>query len=190
MCRSSAVQLLADDEAAILAYQADPAYRLSMIIREEQLHERETIHEVVARAFGREAEAELVDQLRANGGSVVSLVAIDHSSIIGHVMLSIMKAPFQALGLAPVSVRPDRQVSGIGSSLVREALARAKLRGWDAVFVLGDPRFYRRFGFSSEQARGFTSAYAGPHFMVLPMRNSLPTTTGCIAYDAAFAALE
>src|SRR5205085_1800971 len=131
-----------------------------MIIREEKLHDRTAIHDVVRTAFGRAAEAVLVDQLRADGDSVVSLVAVDHIEIIGHVMLSTMKAPFKALGLAPVSVRPNRQRAGVGSSLVREALAQAQQGGWDAVFVLGDPKFYRRFGFDPELASGFASSYA------------------------------
>src|SRR5689334_22313063 len=100
-----------------------------MIIREEEFADRAAIREVVRAAFGRIAEATLVDQLRKDGDSVISLVAVDHASIIGHVMLSNMKARFKALALAPVSVRPDRQRSGIGSSLVREALTRARQAG-------------------------------------------------------------
>ncbi|HWY66943.1 MAG TPA: N-acetyltransferase [Rhizomicrobium sp.] len=161
-----------------------------MIIREEELHDRAAIHDVVRAAFGGTAEAVLVDQLRADGDSVISLVAVDRAVIVGHVMLSEMKAPFKALGLAPLSVRPDCQRSGIGSSLVREALKRAWQGRWDAVFVLGDPGFYRRFGFDPESASGFTSPYAGPHLMVLPAKNGLPARVGRVDYASAFAALE
>jgi putative acetyltransferase len=142
------------------------------------LHDRAAIHDVVRAAFGRTAEAVLVDQLRTDGDSVISLVAADDDSIVGHVMLSRMKAPFKALGLAPVSVRPNRQRSGVGRLLVREALTRVGQGSWDAVFVLGDPGFYRRFGFDLERASGFTSPYAGSHFMVLPMNNGLPRHDG------------
>jgi len=161
-----------------------------MIIREEELHDRAAIYDVVRAAFGRTAEAVLVDQLRADGDSVISLVAADRAVIVGHVMLSEMKAPFKALGLAPVSVRPDCQRSGIGSSLVREALKQAWQGSWDAVFVLGDPGFYRRFGFDPESASGFTSPYAGPHLMVLSMKNDLPARVGRVDYAPAFATLE
>jgi putative acetyltransferase len=160
-----------------------------MIIREEELDDRAAIHDLVQAAFDRVAEAALVDRLRADGDSVISVVAADHASIIGHVMLSKMKAPFRALGLAPVSVRPDRQKSGVGSSLVREALIRARHGRWEAVFVLGDPGFYRRFGFDSEPARGFASTYSGPHLMLLPL-SRLSAATGRIDYAPAFAALE
>jgi putative acetyltransferase len=161
-----------------------------MIIRAEDSCDRAAIHDVVRAAFGRTSEAALVDRLRADGDGVVSLVAVDDVSIIGHVMLSRMTAPFPALGLAPVSVRPDRQKSGVGSSLVLEALTRARQERFEAVFVLGDPGFYGRFGFRSEPAGGFTSRYAGPHFMVLPLQRALATTTGKIDYASAFATFE
>jgi len=161
-----------------------------MMVREEELYDRVAVHDAVRAAFGRAAEAMLVDQLRADGDSVVSLVAVDQTRIIGHVMLSRMKAPFNAFGLAPVSVHPDRQRSGVGSSLVREALIRARRESWDAVFVLGDPGFYCRFGFNAELASGFNSPYAGPHFMVLSLKNALPATTGRIDYAPPFTALE
>jgi putative acetyltransferase len=161
-----------------------------MIIRAEELCDGAAIHDVVRAAFGRTSEAALVDRLRADGDGVVSLVAVDDASIIGHVMLSRMNAPFPAVGLAPVSVRADRQKSGVGSSLVLEALARARQGRFEAVFVLGDPGFYGRFGFRSEPASGFASPYAGPHFMILPLKSGLSTTTGNIDYALAFATLE
>jgi putative acetyltransferase len=159
-----------------------------MIIREEALNDRPAISEVVQTAFGRMAEAQLVEQLRAEGDSMISLVAVEQAQIIGHVMLSKMRAPFKALGLGPVSVRPNCQQSGVASALIREALRQARSEGWDAVFVLGDPSYYRRFGFDPEPAADFTCLYAGPHLMVLSMRNGLPRT-GTIDYASAFDAL-
>jgi predicted GNAT family acetyltransferase len=77
-----------------------------------------------------------------------------------------MQAPFRALALAPVSVAPERQKAGIGSALVRSAVERARQAGWEAVFVLGDPAYYGRFGFDAHRAAGFSTPYAGEHFMV------------------------
>jgi putative acetyltransferase len=175
--------------ARSLPLESSPAYNAPMIIRKEEPGDRATIHVVVRAAFGRTDEAVLVDRLRADGDRVVSLIAVDDASLVGHVMLSRMKAPFQALGLAPLSVRPDRQKSGIGSSLVREALTQARQGRFEAVFVLGDPAFYGRFGFRSEPASGFTSRYAGPHLMVVALNGDLPARTGRIDYSSAFAAL-
>jgi putative acetyltransferase len=90
------------------------------------------------------------------------------------------------LSLAPVSVAPHRQRSG---RLIRAGLARAAEDGWQGVFVLGDPGYYQRFGFSPARASGFTSPHAGPHLMVLALDGDLPATEGKVDYAPAFAAL-
>jgi len=100
-----------------------------------------------------------------------------------------MDAPFPALALAPVSVIPARQRGGIGSLLIKEAVNRARTKGWAAIFVLGDPNYYERFGFNRDEAMGFTSPYAGHHFMVLKLSPSLPST-GDLRHAPAFAALD
>ncbi len=106
-------------------------------------------------------------------------------------MFSRMKAPFPALALGPVAVLPECRRTGIASELIREGIARSEAAGWAAVFVLGDPAFYRRFGFDVGKARGFISPYAGPHLMVLPVGGSeLTITAGPIEYATAFASLE
>ena len=55
---------------------------------------------------------------------------------------------------------------------MRAALDRAREGGWAAVFVLGDPAYYGRFGFSADAARGYASPYAGEHFLA---RRSAPS---------------
>jgi len=159
-------------------------------VRDESPGDRKAIYQVVSSAFGRSSEAELVGALQEAGDSIVSLVADDDGQIIGHVLLSKMDAPFSALALAPVSVIPPRQRSGIGSALINRAVSRARDGGWAAIFVLGDPNYYKRFGFDQEAAAGFTSPYAGRHFMVLKLSPSLPATTGVLRHAPAFAALD
>ena len=160
-----------------------------MIIRPEALDDIDAIHRVVADAFGQSDEAGLVDALRNASDSAISVVAEDDGEIIGHVLLSRLEAPFRALALAPVSVTPDRQRSGVGSALVRAALQRAREDGWDAAFVLGDPAYYGRFGFSVETARGFGSPYAGAHFMMLALTTEPLATEGDLRHAPAFADL-
>ena len=89
---------------------------------------------------------------------------------VGHVLLSRMTAPVRALALAPLAVATDWQRRGIGTALVEAALERARAAGSQAVFVLGDPAYYRRFGFRADLAAGFASPYAGPHLMVVAPR--------------------
>ena len=161
-----------------------------IVVRDESPRDWKAVYQVVSSAFGQLAEAELVKELREAGDSVVSLVADEDGQIIGHVLLSKMDAPFPALALAPVSVVPIRQRSGIGSALIKRAVNRAGSKGWAAIFVLGDPNYYERFGFDREAAAGFTSPYAGGHFMVLKLLPSLTTTTGELCHAPAFAALD
>jgi putative acetyltransferase len=159
-------------------------------VRDEYPSDWKAVYQVVSSAFGRLSEAELVTALREAGDTVVSLVADDDGQIVGHVLLSEMDAPFPALALAPVSVIPTRQRSGIGSALIERAVSKARDQGWAAIFVLGDPNYYQRFGFDQEAARGFTSLYAGRHFMVLGLSPSLPATTGLLRHAPVFAALH
>ncbi len=158
-------------------------------IRRERAGDVDAIGEVVIRAFGRQDEARLVARLRRDGDAAISLVAVAGGAVIGHVLLSPMAAPFRAVGLAPLSVLPDRQRQGVGAALTHAAIAEARRDGRDAMFVLGDPAYYGRFGFRADLAAGFASPYAGPHFMVLPLAEALPATTGAVDYAPAFSAL-
>jgi putative acetyltransferase len=160
-----------------------------MIIRPEEPSDHSAIRAVVETAFPSPAEAKLVDQLRADGDAQISLVAIEDSVIVGHVMFSRMAVEFRALGLGPVAVQPARQRSGVGSLLIRRGLSQAEADKWEIVFVLGSPAYYRRFGFDPALARGFTLPYAGPHLMALSLTGPLPRLSGKIDYAPAFAAL-
>jgi putative acetyltransferase len=158
--------------------------------RDEDARDSRAVYRAVSSAFGRSAEAELIEALRKAGDSIISLVADEDGEIVGHVLLSRMNAPFPALALAPVSVIPTRQRRGLGSTLIELAVNRARNGGWAAIFVLGDPNYYQRFGFEREAAAGFTSPYAGPHFMALKLSQSLSASTGELGHPPAFAALD
>ena len=159
-------------------------------IRSEEAGDEAAVRALTQAAFGRGDEATLVDRLRADGACVLSLVAAEDDALVGHVLFSLMEASFRALGLGPVSVAPARQRKGIGSALVRAGLEAARGADWDAVFVVGDPAYYRRFGFTPEAAAPFGCAYAGPHLMALPLVRPLPAQAGEVAYAPAFAALD
>lgn len=164
--------------------------RVMIEIRDESPRDWRAIYNVISSAFGQLAEAELVERLREAGDSVISLVADEDGQLVGHVLLSKMVAPFPALALAPVSVVPTRQRSGIGSTLIERAVNRARDEGWTAIFVLGDPKYYERFGFDREAAAGFRSPYAGRQFMVLKLSPLLPAINGELRHAPAFAALD
>jgi putative acetyltransferase len=177
--------------APTLACGTAPSLNRAMIdIRDESPGDSKAVYQVVSSAFGRLSEAELITELREAGDSAISLVADDDGQIVGHVLLSKMDAPFPALALAPVSVIPTRQRSGIGSALIERAVSKARDEGWAAIFVLGDPNYYERFGFDQSAAAGFTSPYAGRHFTVLKLSPSLSAATGALRHAPAFAALD
>jgi putative acetyltransferase len=162
-----------------------------MIVRPETPADFAVIRAVEEVAFPTAAEADLVERLRADGDSVCSLVADDDGAIVGHVLFSRMTAPFRALGLAPVAVLPRAQRNGIAALFIRDGLARAKAQGWVGVFVLGEPAYYQRFGFDIAMAAGFSSPYAGEHFMALALQgDDLPVRHGTVSYPRAFADLD
>lgn len=164
-----------------------------MVIRPEEPGDRPAILDLLRAAFPGPEEALLVDRLAADGDVVLSLVAEDAQAdppLIGHILFSPMAAPFRALGLGPVAVDGRHRRRGLAAALIREGLRRVEAQGWQAVFVLGDPAYYSRFGFAAEAAAGFVSPYAGPYFMALPLgAERLPAATGQVDYAPAFAAL-
>jgi putative acetyltransferase len=161
-----------------------------MNLRDECPRDYEAIRQLQLASFPGPGEAKLVDQLRSDGDAVFSLVAIEDRTIAGHVMFSVMAAPFRALGLGPVAVLAERRRKGTAAALIQEGIKRARHEGWMAIFVLGDPGYYQRFGFDPKHADGFESPYAGPHFMALPLNGAkLPSRFGALNYAPAFAAL-
>lgn len=158
-------------------------------IRSETPADIADIRAVELAAFPTAGEADLVEQLRHDGSAVYSLVAIAEGQVVGHIMLSKMQAPEGALGLAPVAVLESHRRRGIAAELTREGLSRAKADGWKSVFVLGDS-YYQRFGFAPALAAGFSSPYAGPHFMALELQEgALAVKTGPAQYPQAFDSL-
>jgi len=153
------------------------------------------IRRVHLAAFPTPAEAGLVEALERGGDRMISLVAIEGESIVGHILFSRMDAQgdgrvLSALGLAPVAVVPSRQRQSIGSTLIDAGLRAARSAGTDLVFLVGDPAYYGRFGFAVEIAVPFASPYAGPYFQakILAPDFELPTL-GRVDYAPAFAAL-
>ena len=159
-----------------------------MILREELPSDRDLIRAVHLASFPSGDEADLVDALRQDGDSVISLVALEDEHIAGHVLFSRMAEPARALGLAPVAVLPTFRRRGIAAGLIEAGLERAHLQGWELVFVLGDPAYYRRFGFDARQAEGFASPYAGVHFMARALATGA-LQDGKAEYARAFSAL-
>jgi putative acetyltransferase len=158
-------------------------------IRPERAGDADAIRAVHCAAFPTDAEARLVDRLRAAGQARVVLVAEVDGRVVGHVVFSpVSVAGAQGLGLAPVAVLPERQRSGVGSELIREGLEACRRDGWPFVVVLGHPAYYPRFGFRRAGPLGLANEYgADEAFMVLELRpDGLPTAGGLVKYGPEF----
>jgi len=164
------------------------AREASMNIRTENHADAEVVRALLDAAFGGSAEGGLVARLHVSDELVLGLVAERDGQVTGYVALSALQSPERTLALAPVAVVPSRQRCGIGSALIEEALRRARTDGWRMIFVLGEPEYYGRFGFTTEAAAGFDCKYAGPYFQALQLTES-PSAPAPVVYSAAFADL-
>lgn len=159
-----------------------------MKIRDEGPDDHSAIHDLIRQAFGRESEAILVEALRRDGDIVGALVAEHGNSIVGHIVLSRLTSPDGSLALGPVSVPPEYQRQGIGTALIRACVEQAGKAKWEAIFVLGEPAYYERFGFRAETAIGFETPYPVHNFMALELKKgALLARCGPVEYPRAFA---
>jgi putative acetyltransferase len=165
-----------------------------MTIRPEKPEDIPAIRIVIEKAFGRPAEAELVDALRQNGKAAISLVAEDDGGIVGHIFFSPVAIQSKGtgltgIGLAPLAVIPERQNQRIGSMLVEHGLRRCREEGRPFAVVLGHPDYYPRFGFVPASRFGIKSEYdvADEVFMVMELREgALCGCAGVVKYQPEF----
>ncbi len=170
-----------------------------MEIRFEEERDKRAIAVVHKQAFGREAEGELVNQLRENAryAEHQSLVAEEFGMIVGHLLFSDLKLtdeggrPLKAVALGPIAVRPERQRQGVGKALISSGLQTLKDSGCEVVVVLGEPEYYLQFGFSQELGQKIKCEYSGPSLMAIEL---VPDVLGQVlaaqaTYPPEFAAL-
>ncbi|HST43558.1 MAG TPA: N-acetyltransferase, partial [Conexibacter sp.] len=106
---------------------------MALTLRPERPEDLAAARRVHERAFSTQAEADLVDALRAEGAHVpeICLVALRDEQVVGHIVFSRARLVSEdgvstpLLVLAPLAVDPDLQRGGIGAALLREALRRA-----------------------------------------------------------------
>jgi putative acetyltransferase len=166
-----------------------------VIVRRERPEDVALVWRLTRDAFDRDAEADLVDALRADGEAYINALSLvaegPEGQVVGHVMCTRARiGEASALGLGPLSVAPDAQRSGVGSALVHAVLGAADALDEPVVVLLGDPAYYSRFGFvlASELNIEPPVAAWAPHFQVRTLA-AWDARKGPFRYAAAFDAV-
>ena len=109
------------------------------------------IEALLDRTFGFDRGRRTVYRLREGVAPVAALsfCAVEaDGSLLGSIRFwPVTVASGPALLLGPLAVEPVLQGQGVGRALVRHGLARADREGWALCLVVGDPNYYRPFGF-------------------------------------------
>jgi len=166
---------------------------LKMFIRNALESDVEVISEVTKAAFENHPHSEHTEQfiihaLRAGKALTLSLVAEAEGKVVGHIAFSpvtISDGSQNWYGLGPISVLPEFQKKGVGKSLIHEGLSRLKTLGARGCVLVGEPRYYERFGFRNSPdliLEGVPQEY----FLALPFEKS--ATRGAVVFHPGFAA--
>jgi predicted N-acetyltransferase YhbS len=167
---------------------------MPVVIRPETPADIPAIFAVTEAAFRTAAhsagtEQFIVNALRGAGALAVSLVAEVDGAVVGHVAVSPVSVSDGSTGwygLGPISVLPGHQRQGIGSRLMRAALQALRDRQAAGCMLVGDPAYYRRFGFRVEPGLRYPGV-PPEYFMVVSLGGVVPT--GDVAFHDAFGAV-
>ena len=133
---------------------------------------------------GSTYEVDVVEKLHRNGKPVHEWVCIHINRIIGYIAFSSAYNGSRVCGLhlGPLAVKPEFQKQGIGSTLLRFALRQPVIEE-KTLFVLGEPGFYRKFGFNPCAAPICPFDKGNAHF--LSMRNT-ENSRFTVGYESEF----
>ncbi|MFP4250686.1 MAG: GNAT family N-acetyltransferase [Armatimonadota bacterium] len=166
-----------------------------MIIRPEAPADIQAITDVTVAAFTDHPVSNLTEHfiihaLREADALTLSLVAEIDGRTVGHIAFSpvaISDGTPDWYGMGPVSVLPELQRQGIGSALINEGLATLKGMGGQGCALVGDPDYYRRFGFRNHPELAHEGV-PPEFFMVLPFSERIPK--GTVTFHEAFQATD
>ncbi|MGR3741197.1 GNAT family N-acetyltransferase [Companilactobacillus sp. DQM5] len=168
-----------------------------MIIKMTQIDEYVQTQELVKSAFENAEhsgdEYILIQNLRKETNYIpeLDLVAVENKEIIGHVMLTPIKIGTYKKGLclAPLSVKSSFQKRGIGKELINYSENKALKLGYTAIHILGDPKFYGKFGYEPASKFNIRPSYSvnEKYFMIKELKkNALQNISGEIEYQKSF----
>ncbi|HET7902554.1 MAG TPA: N-acetyltransferase [Candidatus Nanopelagicales bacterium] len=136
---------------------------LDATVRAMDIDDLDEVLDVVGPAFAGEPFVVPLQRQLAARPDNHGYVAEHDGRIVGHVGLTrcwIDAEPrlVEALVLSPLSVAPAVQRRGVGTALLRAAIAGADALGAPAVFLEGDPAYYSRQGWRPGAELGVTPA--------------------------------
>jgi putative acetyltransferase len=164
-----------------------------MILRKETVADIKAITEVTIAAFknhpiSNHTEQFIINALRVAEALTISLVAEIDGCVVGHIAFSpviISDGTKDWYGLGPVSVLPDYQKQGIGKSLINKGLSFLKDMGGKGCALVGDPNYYKRFGFKNYPEL-IHDGVPQNVFLALPFNEKVPQ--GTIVFHEGFLA--
>jgi len=148
--------------------------RIPMTIRKAAQEDHPSIYHLVRTAFatarvsdGTEQDFVLELRRRDTYRPDLELVAEENGQLIGHILLTPLPVPGAPEGLrglmaAPLCVRLEDRNRGLGGQLLHEGGRRAAELGYNALFLVGDPEYYGRYGFRNAVSLGFQNASGVP----------------------------
>ena len=167
-----------------------------MKIRTEQQADYDSVYQVVKNAFKTAEqsdgnEQDLVNALRKSSAFIpeLSLVSETNGKIVGHIMFTKLQiGGHTALALAPLSVLPQYQRQGIGTSLILEGHRIAKQLGYSYSVVLGSEKYYPRMGYLPAETFGIKPCFEVPskNFMAYKLCENAPVISGVVKYAKEF----
>lgn len=121
----------------------------------------------------------------------LSFVMLRVNEMIGHIMLTETvitrpDGPAVALLLSPVCIKHKYRNKGAGSWLITQSMLQAKVKGYEAVFLVGDPAYYNRLGFKEAKIYGIQNTLNIPEQYVLCIelnKGFLGTSGGTISVE-------
>ena len=133
---------------------------------------------------GSNYEVQLFDNLHKNEKILHEWICIHRSKAIAYIAYSNAFNAKKVCGLhlAPLAVAPQMQKQGIGSELLRFSLRQKGIME-KPLFVLGDPYFYKKFGFEHCTTPICPFDQNNKHF--LSIRN-ITSNTFTVGYEPEF----
>jgi predicted N-acetyltransferase YhbS len=175
--------------------------KTEIITRTERPDDGPTIAAVVLRAYANVTYSDhrehlMIERLRRTKAydSTLSILAEIDGEVVGHILLTQAhifgpRSSVATLALAPLSVVPEHQASGVGKRLVGAAHGQAFNLGFGSIVLVGIPSYYPQFGYEPLSRYPITLPFDAPseNCMILPLTpHALTDVTGIVTYPESW----